>query len=618
MPRPNPLQRFQVPQRAATLPPASINEIVQLFNEGRWDQLASKAQVVARHHPGHLLGWRALGTALLNQGKLPEAVAAFARVTQLAPADAAAHNDLGVVQYKLRQLGPAELSYRKAIQLNARDAKPHSNLGDVLRDLGRLDEALACHDRSLELDPMQALTHNNRANVLRDLGRLHEAEAGYRRALALNPAYFEGHVNLGIALNSLTRIDEAQASLRHALSLRPDDFDALFCLGSLLSRFSGHEAESEAMLQRCLELRPGNVDIHVALGNMALRLADHDKSRAIFKRAQQLQPLMARPAKCAKPTFSVVLLDTAGAGCTPLDYLTDLSDYDRHFYCVMPEPSAHVELLKSHADVVVNMIADADNGADILPHALLLADQIGKPIVNHPRLVMASGREAVARRLAGTALCRVPRTLRYTATALKAALTAGLAAGTLDGLSTPLLVRMAGTHGGDVFEKFDDLEGIAAFADQHPDADLYVTEFVDYRSPDGHYRKYRFICIDGQLWPYHLAIHDHWMVHHFRTDMANQAWMRQEEEAFLADSLQVFDGARQAAILQMAQASGLDYCGLDVGLDSQGQVVLFETNAAMLVHDEKGATFAYKNPYIARIKQAFDAMLHRMAGGAPH
>jgi hypothetical protein len=31
----------------------------------------------------------------------------------------------------------------------------------------------------------------------------------------------------------------------------------------------------------------------------------------------------------------------------------------------------------------------------------------------------------------------------------------------------------------------------------------------------------------------------------------------------------------------------------------------------MLVHDEKDVTFAYKNPYIARIKDAFEAMVSR-------
>jgi glutathione synthase/RimK-type ligase-like ATP-grasp enzyme len=92
--------------------------------------------------------------------------------------------------------------------------------------------------------------------------------------------------------------------------------------------------------------------------------------------------------------------------------------------------------------------------------------------------------------------------------------------------------------------------------------------------------------------------------------------MRQEEEAFLERPHEVFDEARQRAVLAMATATGLDYCGVDIGLDADGDVVFFESNATMFVHDEKDGPFVYKNPYVARIKLAFDAMLARMAGSA--
>jgi hypothetical protein len=103
------------------------------------------------------------------------------------------------------------------------------------------------------------------------------------------------------------------------------------------------------------------------------------------------------------------------------------------------------------------------------------------------------------------------------------------------------------------------------------------------------------------------------MVHHFRTDMANQAWMREEEEAFLKEPHNVFNAEHFAAFHQMAAAIGLDYCGIDCSLDRDGNIVVFEANATMLVHDEKNPPFLYKNPYIAKIKEAFDAMLTKMA-----
>jgi hypothetical protein len=179
------------------------------------------------------------------------------------------------------------------------------------------------------------------------------------------------------------------------------------------------------------------------------------------------------------------------------------------------------------------------------------------------------------------------------------------------GFSLPLLVRVAGPHGGDDFDKFDNWSSIAEFVTPAPEVNYYLIEYIDYRSEDGFFRKYRVIFVDGEILPYHLAIHDDWKVHHFRTDMANHAWMRAEEESFLQDIGSVFDAARQDSLRAMARATGLDYGGIDCAVGRDGRIIVFEANASMLVHDEKDEVFAYKNPYIARIKQAFDAMLSR-------
>ena len=85
--------------------------------------------------------------------------------------------------------------------------------------------------------------------------------------------------------------------------------------------------------------------------------------------------------------------------------------------------------------------------------------------------------------------------------------------------------------------------------------------------------------------------------------------MRKEEERFLADMGGVFSAPHQDALRAIAKATGLDYGGIDCGIDRDGRIVVFEANASMLVHDEKDADFGYKNQYIARIKVAFDAML---------
>ena len=563
---------------AGTAPSAaSVEEILELSRAGRWGELETRARKVVAHHPGHLLGWIALGKALLQLGHWGEALEPLSRVRQLAPGDADAHNDLGYAHYQLGRVAEAEACYRQAIRCAPRFAQAYNNLGVLLTDQGRLAEASVHLRHSLKFNPAAADTHSNLGCVLRNLGRLIESESCYRHALTLDPGS-----------------DLAQHGL-----------------GILLGLFGSRDAEAISCLERSIALNPNAADPHITLGNLQMRTGQPERAAASYRRAQELRPLITRRAVKEQPDFSVLLLDAPGPGCTPISYLAGSAPYDCHYHCVIPDAPEDLDLLRSKADVVVNLIADADSGRDMLPVAHQLVERIGRPTVNHPGLIVHTDRETVARRLTGIPRCRAPRTARLAGTQLVQAARSACP----DGFTLPLLVRLAGNHGGDDFERVTEMSALAKFVSRRPEADYYLIEYVDYRSADGFFRKYRFICIDGELFPYHLAIHEDWKVHHFRTDMANQRWMRQEEAAFLKDPQLVFDPQCQEALRAVVAATGLNYGGIDCALDPAGQVVVFETNATMLVHEEKDEMFTYKNPYVERIKIAFDAMLGRLAAG---
>jgi hypothetical protein len=178
--------------------------------------------------------------------------------------------------------------------------------------------------------------------------------------------------------------------------------------------------------------------------------------------------------------------------------------------------------------------------------------------------------------------------------------------------SSGCLARPVGTHGGDDFEKIEDLAALSAFLSQRKDHDHYLIEYIDYLSADDYFRKYRFIFIDDQILPYHLCIGRDWKLHHINTDMAHQAWMQQEEAAFLNDATAVFGPAQMQALHAIRARMGLDYCGIDCGVDRDGNVVVFEVNASMLVH-ARNEGFLYKTPAVERIKRAYDAMLRKLA-----
>ena len=48
-------------------------------------------------------------------------------------------------------------------------------------------------------------------------------------------------------------------------------------------------------------------------------------------------------------------------------------------------------------------------------------------------------------------------------------------------------------------------------------------------------RKYRVMLVDGQIYPWHLAISSDWKVHYFTAAMAEQEVYRTEEQRFLND-----------------------------------------------------------------------------------
>ena len=504
-----------------------------------------------------------------------------------------------------------EAGGRAATSRSPDDARGWRALGRALLESGRWSDAARALTRVVELAPDDAAVHRDLGFALYRLGRETEAEARYRHALVCRPRFVRALNDLGALLADQGRLAEAASAFREALEIDPDSPFALHCLGVLLDRVGGHEAMAVAFLERSLALQPENADALVALGNVLFRTGRVEESLPVFRRARTLRPLTTWHARRERPDFSVLFLYAPGTGCTPVDYLVGRAPYDCHFYLVLPGPPEDLDLLHSRADVVINMIADPDYCREILPDACRLAECLDRPTVNHPRLIAATDRESIAGRLSDIALCRIPATVRLSGAALLAAVKGG----SLHGFDLPVLVRLAGNHGGDEFEKLAGLPAVAAFVARSPAADYDLSEYAEYRSDDGYYRKYRLICVGGALFPYHLAIHDDWKVHGFRTDMANQAWMRTEEEAFLREPGAVFDREQLAALGQVAAATGLDYCGIDCGIDREGRVVVFEANASMLVHDERNPLFAYKNRYIARIKDAFGALLARLAAG---
>jgi len=303
----------------------------------------------------------------------------------------------------------------------------------------------------------------------------------------------------------------------------------------------------------------------------------------------------------------VLALFAPFAGNTPTEYLLTGPAYEANTLAVFDGRGYDLDALRQSADVVFNLISDADQAQALFPLVTKLVDRLGLPTINPPRKIQPTTREGVARLLDGIAGCRIPKVLRLNADVDPIAAREALAS-----FAMPVLVRPTGTHGGDDFEMFDDVNKAAGFMARHPGAEHYLIEYLDYRSADGHFRKYRFIFIDDEILPYHLAIGLDWKLHHDSTDMIDHGWMQREEQAYLTDPMAFFTSSHYQALRAIRAALGLEYFGIDCGLDAAGNLVVFEVNASMLVH-QHNENFPYKAPFVERIRQAFEAMLRKMA-----
>ena len=77
-----------------------------------------------------------------------------------------------------------------------------------------------------------------------------------------------------------------------------------------------------------------------------MRKQQTDAALVMFRRAQELQPLITWRANQQTAEFSAVFLDTPMGGSTPVNYLAGRGRYDRHFHCVIPDTPVNIDLLR--------------------------------------------------------------------------------------------------------------------------------------------------------------------------------------------------------------------------------------------------------------------------------
>lgn len=225
-------------------------------------------------------------------------------------------------------------------------------------------------------------------------------------------------------------------------------------------------------------------------------------------------------------------------------------------------------------DVLVNLITEPLVCRRALDRLESIVRAKGMPIVNNVEAIRRSSRAALPRviREGRASHVRVPMTTRFR--------------GPTDRLAHhidaaehrwPVLLRPVGTHSSKGLMKVDTAMELLAIKDLP--SDILISDFVDFRSGDGFYRKYRMIWVDGAIFRRHVIASFGWNVTgKSRADMKGRPETIVAEKEFLASS-----GQLDGRIAELFRIVGLDFGVIDFAVSDSDDIIVFELNGTFQI-----------------------------------
>ncbi len=314
-----------------------------------------------------------------------------------------------------------------------------------------------------------------------------------------------------------------------------------------------------------------------------------------------------------RPALRLLALMTPGDLMTnsPLAFLVEHSDIALTILYVLPGEPVPTELPEH--DVLYVAIAQFERTNDILLQLEASASAWTKPLLNRPERIAQTCRSRAFRALEGSPGLCMMSTVRASRVGLQS-LAAGAVSleSVLPGGAFPLIVRPIDSHAGNGLDKVDCPEDIAAYLETMPEDEFFVSRFVDYRSPDGLYRKYRVVLIDGQPYAAHMGVSEHWMIHYLNAGMTDSPAKRADEERFMRTFDSEFAPRHAAALRAIHERIQLNYLVIDCAETRDGELLAFEIDPGAVVHSmDPVDQFPYKPEHMDKIYAAFRAMLLR-------
>jgi hypothetical protein len=279
---------------------------------------------------------------------------------------------------------------------------------------------------------------------------------------------------------------------------------------------------------------------------------------------------------------------------TPIEFLVENAQVQLEILYILPNASLP-ENIPEH-DVMLVGIGYTQSSHALLERMIPWIAAWQKPVINRPEHILKTSREALKTALNGADGVFVAGIERLNRT--ETANYRGY---------FPILIRPLDSHAGRDLQKIDDTASLLTYLENVKDESFFITEFVDYRKPDGLFYKYRIVLIGGKPFIAHMAMNDHWMIHYLNAGMKEDAKKREKEAIGMASFHTDFALRHVSAFEQMHERLGLEYLVMDCGETPDGKLFVFEADTIMIVHDmDDEQIYPYKKPVMKLLFDAFE------------
>ena len=367
-------------------------------------------------------------------------------------------------------------------------------------------------------------------------------------------------------------------------------------LGGQLALTVDDRPSAERYLRRAIELGFPSPTPLLGLAQLAVRQSNAKQQRELLTKAAAAFPLFVDPRGSAKAERLLILNALPRPWCSDWRDAYNHSNLIRSYAPLAGQAHRAIDVLMlggisldqiqrmalPPTSTILNNIGNAEimerDGYGAKIHAL--GKRLGVRLLNRPEAVLKTSRAGNYSRFGSDSRFVFPKTQRFMPAMENGSHDADAILAEFD---FPVILRGVFAHEGKqvhLCKNSDELrEALARFQF----ADVYAIAFHDCQVDDGLWRKFRCLCIGGEVIPSSVHYSDEWNVHlHRSRDIAARlanveivkAKFREQPSAVIGDS-------NWTVIKEICAGEDLDIFGIDFGFDREGRLVVFEINANM-------------------------------------